>query len=160
MERVNRIWNHPVYQECLRTITKLERTRRFCHHDWAHFLDVARLAYIENLEKGLGISKECIYACGLLHDIGRHLQYTEGTPHHEASAAIAGPILKDCGFTEEEQKKILEAILSHRNADVGSQLGLAGVIYRADKASRVCFACESESDCDWSLEKKNMELTV
>lgn len=160
MERTDRIWNHPVYQECLRKIEELEQTRRFCRHDRNHFLDVARLAYIENLEKGRGIPKEWIYACGLLHDIGRHLQYEKGIPHHEASGEIAGPILADCGFDSEEIRKILEAILAHRDPDTRKDPGLPGLIYRADKASRACFACASEPECDWPAEKKNLKLTV
>lgn len=39
-----------------------------------HFLDVARLMYIYNLEDQAGFSKEMIYAAGLLHDIGRYEQ--------------------------------------------------------------------------------------
>lgn len=158
MERVNRIWKHPVYQECLHKIEELEEKRQFCRHNWEHFLDVARLAHIENLEAGLHISVEWIYACGLLHDIGRHLQYTQGTPHHEASAAIAGPILEECGFTKEETNEIQKAILSHRDTDGGLQPGLSGLIYRADKASRICFACPNESACNWSPQKKNQKL--
>lgn len=160
MERVNRIWRHPVYQASLLQIEELEKKRIFCRHDRNHFLDVARLAYIENLETGLGISKEWIYACGLLHDIGRHLQYLEGIPHHEGSAQIAEPILKDCGFLEEERREILEAILAHRDSGTKEFSGLAGIIYRADKASRVCFACPSEKECNWDMAKKNMEIKV
>ena len=40
-----------------------------------HLLDVARLAWIFNLEANQEISKERIYAAALLHDIGRHIQY-------------------------------------------------------------------------------------
>lgn len=160
MERVNKIWRHPVYQECLHKIECLEQSRRFCHHDRNHFLDVARLAYIENLEKGYGISKEWIYACGLLHDIGRHLQYEKGIPHHEASAHIAEPILQECGFDTAEVKVILKAILDHRNGDTRERSDLSGLIYRADKASRMCFGCASEKECNWPVQKKNMKLTV
>ena len=38
--------------------------------------------------------------------------------------------------------------------------GLRRVLYRADKASRTCFACPAEKACDWSAEKKNMELKI
>lgn len=158
MERVNRIWHHPLYQECLKTIEELEAARVFCRHDRSHFLDVARLAYIENLEKGLGISREWIYACGLLHDIGRHLQYQEGIPHHEASARLAEPILRECGFEQNEIERILEAILAHRDSRTREADGLPGLIYRADKASRVCFACKSEAACNWDETKKNLKL--
>ena len=76
MTRVNRIWNHSVYQSSLHNIEELERERIFCGHGVRHLLDTARLAYIENLEMGLCISKDMIYAAALLHDIGRGQQYT------------------------------------------------------------------------------------
>ncbi len=56
-----------------------EEGRRFCHHDMGHFLDVARLAMIFNLQQGLSVSKEMIYAAALLHDIGRWNSMRTGT---------------------------------------------------------------------------------
>lgn len=53
MERVNRIWNHPFYQECLGKIAKCEQDREFCRHTPEHFLDVARLTYIMALEQSI-----------------------------------------------------------------------------------------------------------
>ena len=69
MERIHAICNHPVWKESIKKIQALEQERIFCKHNPQHFLDVARLAWIENLEKNLGIEKELIYAAGLLHDI-------------------------------------------------------------------------------------------
>lgn len=43
MERVNRIWNHPAYQEALGKLTAYEAEREFCRHTPEHFLAVARL---------------------------------------------------------------------------------------------------------------------
>ena len=111
MERVNQICKHPLWVESVKKIQALEQQRIFCRHSIPHFLDVARLSWIENLEQGLGISKELIYAAAMLHDIGRHLQYTEQIPHDKGSAMLAEEILKDCGFTQEEQEQILSAIL-------------------------------------------------
>ena len=45
MDRVNRIWRHPVYQEHYKKIQELESERIFCRHTPEHFLDVARLMY-------------------------------------------------------------------------------------------------------------------
>ena len=98
MERVNAICRHKLWRESVDEIARLEQDRAFCRHDRAHFLDVARLAYIENLEQGLGVDKELIYAAALLHDIGRHLQYTQNIPHDEAGAQLAEIIMADCGF--------------------------------------------------------------
>ena len=53
MERVNRIWRHRTYQECLEKIRAHEETREFCRHTPEHFLDVARLTYILALEEGI-----------------------------------------------------------------------------------------------------------
>ena len=78
-----------------------------------HLLDVARLAWIFNLEANQEISKERIYAAALLHDIGRHIQYENGTPHQIAGLPIAEQILTDCGFYPEEMKEILYAIENH-----------------------------------------------
>ena len=121
----------------------MERVNAICRHDRAHFLDVARLAYIENLERGLGVDKELIYAAALLHDIGRHLQYTQNIPHDEAGAQLA---------------EIMQAILQHRGDGDRSRDGLAALLYRADKASRACLFCAAEPECNWSPEKKNMTL--
>ena len=68
-DRADRIWRHPVYQEHFLQLQKAERTREFCRHTLAHFLDVARIAHIWNLEYGLGIPKDILYAAALLHDI-------------------------------------------------------------------------------------------
>ncbi|BFL47070.1 HD domain-containing protein [Lactonifactor longoviformis] len=158
MERVNRILQHPTYIDCLEKIRGYEEERIFCGHDMTHFLDVARLAYLFSLEEGLKIEKEWIYAAGLLHDIGRHVQYRDKTPHQKASVPIADGILTDCGFELEERRMILTAIIRHRDSTVQGEKNLAGIIYRADKMSRSCFGCQAEAQCDWSPEKKNLIL--
>ncbi|MDO5424507.1 MAG: HD domain-containing protein [Eubacteriales bacterium] len=158
MDRIDQIIHHEIYRQCLNQIQELEKTRRFCGHDMTHFLDVARLAYILNLEEGLGIPKERIYATALLHDIGRHIQYLEGLRHEEASVPFAEIILKDCGFDKAERTEIETAIRRHRDKSAASEPNLNGVIYRADKLSRSCFGCKAEPQCDWSPEKKNLTL--
>jgi uncharacterized protein len=158
MEKANAILQHPFYIECLEKITEYEKDRIFCGHDMTHFLDVARLAYLFSLEEDLGIEKEHIYAAALLHDIGRHVQYRDNTPHQKAGVPIADNILIDCGFQEDERRMILTAIIRHRDSTVQGEKNLAGLIYRADKMSRSCFGCPAESQCNWSPEKKNMVL--
>ena len=181
MERVNRIWRHRTYQECLEKIRAHEETREFCRHTPEHFLDVARLTYMLALEEGilpeeeipreeipgeasaerknrLSEFKELIYAAGLLHDIGRHLQYEKGIPHEKASAEIAEKILPDCGFSESEREMVLLLIRSHRTAQKGT--ALAALFYRADKLSRNCFACPVQEKCDWPETKKNLEIKL
>ncbi|MBQ7775592.1 MAG: HD domain-containing protein [Lachnospiraceae bacterium] len=158
MERVNTIFKNHKYQEYIDRIKQAEENRIFCLHNMSHFLDVARIAALINEEERLGISKELIYATALLHDIGRYVQYADGTPHELASARLAPEILQEVGFEPQEQEEILYAIREHRNAEIAKEKSLAGIIYRADKASRACFACVVQDLCDWKAEKKNLEI--
>ena len=156
MDRVNQIWNHPLYQKELGKLQILEKDREFCRHTPEHFLDVARLAYIEALEQDYPVSKEMIYCTALLHDIGRVRQYEDGTPHDEAGALIAEQILNELGFYREEIMAIVSAIRGHRAQSDQSSLGK--LIYTADKKSRNCFSCKAEPECYWSPQKKNMTI--
>ena len=158
MDRIERIIRHVDFTENLEKIKDAEETRRFCRHDMAHFLDVARIARIMNGEEHLQESVEMIYACALLHDIGKHRQYKEKIPHEQAGAEIAEGILADCGFSKEESDRILEAILNHRQPSAAMERNLKGLLYRADKASRACFACSQREQCNWADEKKNLKL--
>lgn len=155
---MNAIYCHPRYQEEYQKLQETEKERIFCGHPMTHFLDVARLVYIFSLEENVEIDKEIIYSAALLHDIGRYEEYLYGTPHHEASVRIAGPILEDCGFNGKEIRQITEAILAHRDKTVKKEKNLNGFIYRADKMSRNCFICPSETQCDWNKKKKNMKI--
>lgn len=158
MERINRIIAHPLWRTNLQEIEELERERIFCGHDLDHFLQVARMAYIESLERGLSIPKEEIYAAALLHDIGRSVQYAQGIPHDQASAALAEKILDDAGFDKRERAEICRAIGMHRDSEVCSGDDLAAVLYRADKQSRPCFCCPAAEQCNWEEGKKNTEI--
>lgn len=158
MNRIDRILQHELFQYHLNENRLAEENRIFCHHDIVHFLDVARIGEIINLEQQLGIDREWIYAAALLHDMGKHLQYENGTPHEMTSAEIAPQILKDCGFAEDEIREITEAIRNHRNAQIAGEPDLRGLLYRADKASRACFACAAEKECNWKGEKKNLTI--
>lgn len=140
----------------MQEILKLERDRIFCGHGPEHLLDVARLAWIMNLELELGYEKSVVYAAALIHDIGRAMEYRSGLSHEEGSRRLGARILPDCGYGEEEQKLILEAVASHRK--VTEKQDLNRILYRADKMSRLCLACRAEPLCDWSTEKKNMEV--
>ena len=100
-----------------------------------------------------------VYKRQLLHDMGRVRQYRDGTEHHEESARIAARILPECGFSEEEREAITKAILFHRqDTEEGAAGKLGALLYRADKASRNCFVCEAQSQCNWKPEKRNREI--
>jgi len=159
MERIDKILANKKFKTNLIKLRQLEEKRIYCRHDIDHLLDVARLAYIEDLEKGLGVDKELIYATALLHDLGRIYEYSKQMPHNEASVVMAKEILPDCGFSVEEIKYICQAIDEHRNSDERNDDGLCGLIYRADKKSRNCFNCNAYDSCNWSYEKKNHTIT-
>lgn len=159
MERVNNILRHEAYQWHLRKNEAAEEHRIFCHHDMAHFLDVARIAMIFNLKEKLGIPQEVVYGAALLHDIGRHEQYENGTPHEAASARIASDILADCGYEPEEIQEITEAIALHRDGETAQRQDLAGILYRADKVGRACFSCRVSGQCNWKEDRKNQRIS-
>ena len=157
MKRIDAIYTHPLYRKHFLALQGREKDRVFCRHTMEHFLDVARIAAILNAEECHAVPKELIYGTALLHDIGRHRQYLHQEPHHEASARIAKEILKDCDFTKEEQTRISDAILAHRDPNQKED-ALSDIIYRADKLSRLCCCCDAEASCNWSREKKNLTI--
>ena len=158
MERVNGILNHDLFIAHMKKNDAAEAERSFCRHNMSHLLDVARIAMILNLEEGLDIPADVVYAAALLHDIGRHVQYEDGTPHEQAGVKIAPAILEGCGYSDKETDVIITAIGLHRNEEIAENHDLNGILYRADKASRPCFACKMEKDCDWKRKKKNLSL--
>ena len=163
MKRVNAIFRHPLYQAYYRRLEEAEHGRIFCRHQMTHLLDVARIAYIRSLEEGLGLDREVIYAAAVLHDIGKVLQYEEGIPHEITGEKIAAEILDSLTgentFSETEKAMILTAIRGHRKLRDEPEV-LERLLYESDKASRMCFACPAEPQCDWNEEKKNKEIRI
>lgn len=160
MNRINKIISHPLYLEHLQKIARWEENREFCRHDTVHFMDVARIAMILNVQDGYNIEKECIYGAALLHDIGRWQQYETGICHARASAELAPVILEDCGFSAAESAEIRSAISTHRQENVKDEKNLNGLLYRADKLSRPCYFCQQEKNCNWKEGRKNLEILV
>lgn len=158
MKRIQAIYSHPFYQEQFRLLSDAEKDRIFCRHTMEHFLDVARLMYLYNLEEHAGLEKELIYAAALLHDIGRYEQIAHGIPHDVAGARIAREILSDCSFSDDDICLIEDAILHHRGDTASGETLLARYLYRADKQSRNCFCCPVSSECNWPAQKKNLEI--
>lgn len=155
MERFNCILNDEKYIYYLKKNKSIEKDRKFCKHNLRHFLDVARIAQLINLEENLGFEKEIIYVTAILHDIGKSFQYEVGIPHEIASWEIAEIILKDYKFNNEEIELIKQGILGHRNK---KSEGFSLLIYRADKLSRQCITCKAIDECNWSDEKKNLNI--
>ena len=154
MERVDAILRHPTFTAALAELHEQERERIFCRHGLEHLLDVARISYIQVLEGGLDYDKNVLYATALLHDIGRAAEYRGAGSHDEAGAAIAEGILRDCGYAESEIQMIQEAIRGH-GEEGGS--GLAALLHRSDKASRMCFRCKAADTCKWKVKNEGIE---
>lgn len=159
MERVNQIFSHPVYQKWLHTIKEYEQQRVFCKHNEEHFLAVARIAWIMCLEADVQIDRELVYAAALLHDIGKSLQYSEGIGHEKASAGIAKELLRELGFSAEEIRCVVGAILQHRKPDAKASQ-FENIFYKADKASRMCFCCPARAQCNWEPDQKNIGIII
>ena len=155
--RIQAIINHTIFIDYMKKNKEKEENRAFCKHDLQHSLDVARIAYILSLEVGLNLEKEVVYAAALLHDITKWKQYEDGTPHHESAMIPAKQILKDCGFHHAEISLVLEAIQKHREHQM-NQTTFAGILYYADKKSRMCFNCEVTEACNWSKEKRTSQI--
>lgn len=161
MERVNKILHSKKYKNYLQKNKSLEEDRIFCKHNLEHFLDTARITYIMCLEQGIKINKEVVYGLGLLHDIGRFMEYEQGIPHDEASAELARELLDEADYNEEEKKLIINCILNHRKdeqVNLHKDVGLREIFYKADKLSRSCYNCEAKSQCKWDDNKKNYNI--
>lgn len=158
MDRINQILKHPLFKQYMEANAAKETDRIFCRHNMSHVMDVARIAYILNLEEACGLNKDMIYGAALLHDIGRHVQYETGEKHAFVSARLAPQILLDCGFGEEEVQAIVSAIYTHSDKSIIHDKTLNGLIAKADQLSRACYACRAESECNWGEERKNKEL--
>lgn len=147
MEWVDKILQHPKFNEYLALNAREEEQRRLCRHDLQHALDVARVAYIISLEKGFPLSKEMIYVAALLHDIAKWKQYREKVDHAPEGAVLAEKILEDIGIRGTEAEMILDAIRSHRRkGEKGTPL--SEVLYAGDKTCRLCIRCEGIGECN------------
>lgn len=157
MEYVARLLSDKEYRQKLLRLEQLEAERIYCRHNMTHFMDVARLAQIRNLELKLNQDKEMIYLYALLHDMGRVAEYEQGISHAQASADYAGEILMRIGYRKDKVSVIQNAILHHRGflEESGEEAIFDGLMHWADKASRMCFTCPAQASCKWSEEQKN-----
>lgn len=112
------------------------------------------------------MDEEMIYLYALLHDIGRMKEYEQGISHAAASAEFAGEIFATIGYPKEKGDIICRAILAHRRETCEElhgeklwQTAFTQLMKWADKASRMCFACEAADSCKWSEEEKNKPET-
>lgn len=163
MPRLNAVVSHEIYRKYYKRIEECEADRIFCCHQMNHLLDVARIAYIKNLEEGLGFDKEIIYVAAVLHDIGKSFQYREQIPHEIAGEKMARRILDSFSgeeaFSEEEKELICLAVRGHRRRHEHMR-PIEKLFYESDKRSRMCLFCAAEKKCNWSQEEKNMEIKI
>lgn len=154
MQRIQRILTNLDFCTYVERISLLESERRFCRHDLQHFLDAARISYILFLE-AFDMDTEAerpedmrvlIYAAGLLHDIGRWVEYEQGEDHALASARLAEEILSKAEFGLLDRQTICLAIQEHRGGTKPRSL-LGEYLYRADKLARPCLACVAKKEC-------------
>lgn len=174
MERIAAIAEGELFTRCLAGIEAAEADRVFCRHGLPHLLDVARITWILNLERGCGLHRDVVYAAALLHDIGRAAQYQTGEPHDEAGTRIAAEVLdalpEPLRFDGADRAAILHAVGGHRgplagregDAHEGSATAdaLTRLIKEADGRSRACFACSVRDACYWSEERKNLSIDI
>lgn len=155
MTYAERLQSLPAYRQALATLQDLEKNRIYCRHDLAHFMDVARIAWIRNLEENLGYGKDLIYLTALLHDLGRIAQIREGTPHDQAGVPIAKDLLDQIAYPNNQRSPIFAAIAGHRSGRPENRDPFVNLIAWADKASRPCFICPAHATCHWPPAKKN-----
>ena len=161
MEYVEKLSGDREYRQLLERLKELEKDRIYCHHGIGHLLDVARIAYIENLETQLGLEKEDIYIVALLHDLGRVDEYESGIGHHIAGRERAEYFLRKIDYPCERQAVIFNAITEHRNKadmEAGTAPMLSRILAKADRESRNCRFCEVYESCKWSVEEKEHRI--
>lgn len=169
MKRIELLLNDSLYNEYMTYNEEEELEPKFCRHDIAHHIDVARIAYILVLEhndlnffikesrlSGKLAAKEVIYAAGLLHDIGKWKEYQVGVDHASFGARLAREILARVFFNQNEIDLIARAIYEHRNLSMDMSF-LGERIYRADNLARVCFNCSHREQCP---KVNNQEISV
>ena len=155
--RINLIVTHPEYIKCQDIINNYEKNRFYCKHDIFHALDVARIFYIQTLERGIYFKKDIVYAIALLHDIGRAHEYIHSIPHHLASVNISKTILSECDYQLDEIKLITDIISTHRESY--EILSINQLFFESDKMSRLCFQCSANPQCKWKQDRKNTIIT-
>ena len=159
MKRIQLILKDKDFIYSQKRVSELEAGRIFCCHGMDHLMDVARISWILTLEAGAPYTKEVVYAAGLLHDIGKYLQYEDGTPHHESGQKMAEHVLARTGFDASEIKIITEAIYHHRKLVCEDRQSLNYILYMADKLSRPCYSCAARAECNWPEAQMNLDIT-
>lgn len=157
--RWSKILSSELFRSCMVVIANAEKTRRFCRHGLEHSLDTARVMYIICLEQQFPFPMDTVYAAGLLHDIGRAVQYRCGTAHEIAGIDLIERILTECSYTRSEIEEISDAIVRHNESKQSSEVHTLGDLLRlADHKVRPCMLCMERHACYWLESEKNQWL--
>ncbi len=112
-------------------------------------------------------TKDLIYACALLHDIGRAAQYESGVHHSVSGLSLAEQIMTDCDVPLVWRQQILNVISEHHQSLSGKEQEekiceesrkterLEYYIRKADHDCRLCFFCEAKETCKWKDAERN-----
>ena len=168
MKYTEKLLQNPGFRKIQAEIRQWEITRIYCHHELAHSMDVARMAWIYFLEDcqkehlflepmQLEEKKDFIYVCALLHDIGRAKQYETGVHHSVGGQALAECLLLAIGAPETWKDPVLHIVAGHHacGRTDESERQIAGYIDRADHDCRPCFLCEGRDTCKWGQKEQN-----
>ncbi|MCD7923052.1 MAG: HD domain-containing protein [Clostridiales bacterium] len=189
MKYTERLLKNRRFLQVQREIREDEAERIYCHHELEHGLDVCRISWIMYLEDQLNekqndcredpdsryhqeeenlenrqISREDIkdrlYVTGLLHDIGRSVQYRTGEHHSTAGAALAGQILREIDYPENWIRETVDFIRNHhgRQNIYTDKYSVGYYTERADQLSRNCFCCPAADTCKWKTEERNQTI--
>ncbi len=175
MEYTDRLLVNERFLRVQREIREDEAERIYCRHEIEHGLDVCRIAWIMYLEdvisdntvgkntirfSGGDSAKDRFYVTGLLHDVGRSLQYRTGEHHSTAGEKLAGQILKEIGYPEKWIRETVDFIRDHhgRQNVYTDKTAVGYYIERADQLSRNCFCCPAAATCKWKDEERNRTI--
>lgn len=153
MDKIQGIINHPVFMDSIKQIELLEMERKYCKHDMKHFVAVTKIMTNINNKENLLYTDEQIHAAGLLHDVGKFIQYQTGEPHQYAGIDIAETIMSDVGFSQADISLVLTAIKEH--SGWVKREGFSELLRKSDKLSRQCYECQVSDQCKWPIEMRN-----
>lgn len=106
----------------------------------AHTLDHTRRVYTMTMELGrrLGADLRVLGAAAILHDVGRSREEETGISHSILSGEMSQPRLKELGYSQEEVKRVVDAIRTHRFSEGIEPNSLEGqILSDADKLDAI-----------------------
>ena len=120
---------HIKYKKLLDLTIKEYQQLNMHSHDWGHIQRVLR--FCKKINKKERADENILFPACILHDIGR----VKGKEmHHSNSVQKSKSLLVQSGYTDIEQKKIIECIQSHSIYSDKKPISIeAKILYDADK---------------------------